>query len=73
MSPGSRLLVIEMIIPPGNTPSMAKLLDLEVLVMGGGKERTQVEFECLFNSVGFKVERIIAGEGDFYAIECVGG
>ncbi|MBN2442543.1 MAG: hypothetical protein JXJ04_14410 [Spirochaetales bacterium] len=71
MNPGSRLLIIEMILPPGNTPSVAKLLDLEVLVMGGGKERTREEFTELCSSAGFRVGRIIPGDGDFYGIECM--
>ena len=55
----SRLLVIEMIVPPGNEPSVAKLLDLEMFVMTGGRERTETEFKNLFESSGFKISRII--------------
>jgi len=40
MSADTRLWVIEYIIEPGPDFSVAKLLDIEVLVMGGGRERS---------------------------------
>ena len=49
----SKLLIVEMIIPPGNQPSIAKLLDLEMLVTTGGCERTEKEFKTLLESSGF--------------------
>ncbi len=59
MKPGSKLLVVEMLIPPGNEPSVAKLLDLEMFVTTGGRERTEAEFDNLFRSSGFELSRII--------------
>jgi len=59
MKPESKLLIIEMIIPAGNGPSIAKLLDLEMLVITGGRERTEAEFNNLFVSSGFKLSRLI--------------
>lgn len=59
MKTDSRLLIVEMIIPPGNEPSIAKLLDLEMLVITGGRERTEAEFDHLFVSSGFKLSRVI--------------
>jgi hypothetical protein len=45
--PGARLVLVEMVIPPGNEPSPGKLLDLEMLVVAGGKERTEEECAAL--------------------------
>jgi len=59
MKTESKLLVVEMVIPPGNEPSVVKLLDLEMLVITGGRERTEPEFKNLFESSGFKFSRII--------------
>ena len=59
VKPGDRLLVVETIIPPGNEFSIAKLLDLEVFVMGGGRERTEDEFRKLFETAGFALSRIV--------------
>jgi ubiquinone/menaquinone biosynthesis C-methylase UbiE len=65
----SRLLVVEMVIPPGNEPSVAKLLDLEMLVITGGRERTEPEFKNLFESSGFKFFRIIPTKESVCIIE----
>ncbi len=69
MKPGSKLLVVEMVIPPGNQPSIAKLLDLEMLVTTGGCERTEKEFKILLESSGFKLSRTIATEESICVIE----
>jgi len=69
MKTGSRLLVVEMIIPPGNEPSVAKLLDLEMLVTTGGRERTEKEFKTLLESSGFKLSRTITTKESICVIE----
>ena len=71
MKPESRLLVLEMVIPPGNEPSIAKLLDLEMLVITGGLERTEPQFENLFESSGFRLSRIIPTNENVCLIEGV--
>ena len=65
----SRLLVVEMIVPPGNEPSVAKLLDLEMFVMTGGRERTEAEFKDLFESSGLKFSRVIPTKENICIIE----
>ena len=69
MKTESRLLVLEMVIPPGNEPSVAKLLDLEMLVITGGRERTESEFKNLFESSGFRLSRIIPTDENVCIIE----
>ncbi len=59
MKPGTKLLVVEALIPTGNEFSIAKLLDIEVFVMGGGRERTETEFRNLFESTGFELSKIV--------------
>lgn len=71
MEPGARLLIIEMIIPPGKSFSIVRLLDLEVLVMGEGKERTETEYRELIESAGFYISKIIPAENDVVVIECI--
>jgi hypothetical protein len=66
----SKLLIIEMIVPMGNEPSISKLMDLEVLVMGGGGERTKGEFCNLITSSGFSLDRIIPTRENISVIEC---
>jgi hypothetical protein len=59
MKSGGRLLIIEMVLPPGDTPHLGKLADMEMLVMSGGQERTENEFAELLHSAGFSLERVI--------------
>jgi len=71
MTDNSKLLVIEMIVPDRNKPSISKLLDLEMLVITGGAERTKKEFTQLFNLSGLKVSKIIPIKGDVSIIELI--
>jgi ubiquinone/menaquinone biosynthesis C-methylase UbiE len=59
MLPTSKLLVIESVIPPGNEPFHGKFLDLVMLLIPGGKERTEVEYRALFERAGFELTRIV--------------
>jgi SAM-dependent methyltransferase len=69
MRPDCRLLILEMIVPGGNQPSAAKLLDLEMLVVTGGKERTEEEFRSLLESAGFALARVIPIGQEMYVLE----
>ncbi len=71
MKPESKLLIVEMIIPPGDEPSIAKLLDLEMLVITGGRERTESEFRELLESSGFKLSRVIQTRESICVIEAI--
>jgi ubiquinone/menaquinone biosynthesis C-methylase UbiE len=59
MPPASKLLVIESVIPPGNEPFHGKFLDLQMLLIPGGKERTEDEYRTLFERAGFELKRIV--------------
>lgn len=59
MSPNARLLLAETVIPSGNRPHFGKLLDLDMLVFAGGRERTAPEFTDLLTGSGFTPPRII--------------
>lgn len=60
-----KLLVIDAVIPEGNAPSPGKLFDMNMLVMTGGRERTEREFKDLFAAAGFELVRVVrAGATD---------
>ncbi len=69
MSPDAKLLVVESVIPPGNDPFGGKFLDLVMLLIPGGKERTEEEYRGLFNDAGFELSRIVATETEISVIE----
>ena len=50
---GARLLVLDFMVPPGDAPHMAKISDLNMLAMMGGKERTETEWRELLTAAGF--------------------
>ena len=56
-------------IPPGNQPDFGKLVDLEMLLMPGGRERTAEEFASLFELAGFELARIVPTESPLCVIE----
>lgn len=57
--PGGKVLLMEIVIPDGNAPSLGKLLDLEMLVIAGGRERTEAEYRNLLTASGFRLTRVI--------------
>jgi SAM-dependent methyltransferase len=63
------LAVCEMVIPPGPAPHFSKLLDLEMLVNTGGRERTLEEYERLYSGAGFELTRVIPTHGPVGVIE----
>jgi hypothetical protein len=64
-----KLLLIEMIVPPDNHPSPAQAMDLNMLVMLGGRERTEAEYRRLLQSTGFRLERVIPTHSPFSVVE----
>jgi len=56
MGKESRLLVIETVLPQGNSPHPGKLQDINMMVMTGGMERTKMEFDQLFLASGMKLK-----------------
>ena len=64
-----RVILLEAVIPPGNQPDFGKLIDLEMLLMPGGRERTAEEFASLFEGAGFELARIVPTESPLSVIE----
>jgi hypothetical protein len=55
-----KVLVVEMVMPPGNDPSPAKAYDLYMLLAhAGGRVRSEAEFGDLFAAAGLRLARVI--------------
>jgi hypothetical protein len=54
-----RLLIVEAVLPPGDTPHHGKMMDLLMLTVTGGMERSEQEFPDLLMSAGFKLRRVV--------------
>ncbi len=71
MSSGGKVLLAEDVIPDGNNPSPAKIADIEMMVIPGGFERTEKEYQILLSKAGLKLNRIISTGTDVSIIEGV--
>ncbi|WP_328691602.1 acetylserotonin O-methyltransferase [Streptomyces caniferus] len=71
MKPDGTLLLIERVIPVGDTPHSSKAFDLAMLVMAGGQERTEDEYTALLTEAGFRVQRVIGTDSSLSIVEAV--
>lgn len=66
---GARLVLVEAVIPPGDTPHPAKGIDLTMLALVSGRERTADEYRELLDAAGFTLDRVIPSSTSFSFIE----
>jgi predicted transcriptional regulator len=59
MNKSSKLLIIESVIPEGNDPHPGKFMDINMMAMTGGKERTELEWRELLASCGLQLSKIV--------------
>ena len=59
MDPAGRLLVLETVLPEGDEPHMGKLLDVLMLALVGGRERTEREYAALLDRADLRIEEIV--------------
>lgn len=59
MAAGTRLLVIESVLPPGNAPHFGKTMDVAMMTVVDGQERTAEEFATLLSAGGFRLTRVL--------------
>jgi O-methyltransferase domain len=57
--PGAALFLIETIMPPGAEPDWSKMLDIHMLTLLGGKQRTLREYQAIFEQANFTFQREI--------------
>ena len=62
MGPDARVAVADALMAPGNDPDPNKMLDLSIMALTPGKERTEAEFAALFAAAGLRLNRIVAAE-----------
>ena len=57
--PEARVILVERIVPETSEYSYSKWLDLHMMVVVGGKERTETEYRELLGKARFELERIV--------------
>jgi hypothetical protein len=68
---GGKLLVADQVIPPGNDYTFGKIVDLEMMLLPGGHERTEQQFRDLFAAAGWRLTRIIPTAAPMSIVEGV--
>jgi len=71
MKPQSRLLIVEMVLPAGDAPHPGKMLDMIMLTLPGGQERTETEYASLLGKAGFKLNRVVPTESAVSVVEAL--
>jgi O-methyltransferase/methyltransferase family protein len=66
-----RLLIVETVLPAGDTPHQGKVQDMVMLVFPGGQERTEAEYHSLLGQAGFRLSRVVPTESIVSVIEAV--
>jgi ubiquinone/menaquinone biosynthesis C-methylase UbiE len=69
LTKNGKLILVEAVVPETNEPHFSKFIDLNMLVMTGGRERTEAEFHELYEKSGFRLTRIVPTESPFSVIE----
>ncbi len=67
--PQGKVILLETVLQPGSQPDLGKLIDLEMLMMPGGRERTEAEFAALFAGAGFELARVVPTRSPLSVVE----
>ncbi len=71
MKPDGKLLVVEMVLPESDEPHMGKMLDMMMLLVPGGEERTPSEYSRLLEPNGFRMTRVVPTASPVSVVEAV--
>ena len=69
MRPGGRVVIVEMVVPDDGTPGLAQVMDLNMLVMLPGRERTGAEFDALVRAAGLSPGKVTETRSPFSLVE----
>jgi O-methyltransferase domain/Dimerisation domain len=66
-----KICLLEMLVGPANEPGIAKWIDIEMLAVAGGRERTEAEYAALFSHAGLRLSRVVRTQSPIAVIEAV--
>jgi hypothetical protein len=67
--PGARLLIIEALVSETPGRHSSKVLDVMMLAVTGGRERTPSQYEMLLAGAGFRIQRVIPTPSEYSVLE----
>jgi len=71
MTPKGRLAIVETVIPDDGSPTLAQLMDVNMLAILPGRERTQAQYGALLKPAGLRIERLIQTHSPFQILEAI--
>ena len=66
-----KVILLESVIPAGPQPDLGKFIDIEMLMLPGGRERTADEFEALFAQSGFAMTKVVPTKSPLSVVEAI--
>lgn len=71
MTQAGKVVLAETIVPPGNEPHQIKMIDVTMLAVTGGLERTEAQYADLFAAAGLRLDRVIETKGPISILEAL--
>jgi hypothetical protein len=71
MRADGKLLLVERAVPAGNAPGAGKLIDVAMLAITGGCERTEAEYGDLLARAGLRLTRVVPTPSEMVVVEAV--
>lgn len=65
----NKVLLVEMLLADGHEPHPSKFMDIEMMMLPGGRERTEKQFSLLFENAGFSLKRTVRTKGPLVVLE----
>lgn len=69
IQPGGRVAIVESVVPEELVPSLGRALDISMMAITGGRERTMLEYKKLLEESGFSVTRYTPTASAYSVIE----
>ena len=68
---GARLLIVETLVAEAPGPHFGKTLDIIMLAVTGGRERTRTQHAALLSAAGFELTRVLPTASQYSIVEAV--
>jgi hypothetical protein len=69
--PHARVLIIETLVPETPGPHFGKTLDIIMLAVTGGRERSRAAYAALLAAAGLRLDRVVATRSEYSIVEAV--
>ena len=69
--PEAKLLIVETLVPELPGLHFGKTLDISMLAVTGGRERTEAQYRALLAAAGFRLTRVVPTASHYSIVEAV--